>query len=75
VIIDFLAHLTQLMTPMPLAADDVIDARWVTESGLSDLDLADGLVPILQRARQIHRGELRGGLYDVSVAGCDFIPR
>ena len=73
VIIDFLAHLTQLTPIKPVAADDVLDARWVTEFELSGLGLAEGLLPILQRARKIYRGELQGGLYDVSGTGSDFL--
>lgn len=74
VIMDFLAHLTQFNATTPIAADDVIDARWVTETELSGLDLAEGLLPILQRARQIHQGELQGGLHDVSGTKSDFLP-
>ncbi len=75
VIMDFLAHLSQSIPPKPRAADDVLDARWVAESDFIQLDLAEGLLPILQRARQIYRGELQGGLYDVSEVGSDFLPR
>ncbi|MEE9344637.1 MAG: NUDIX hydrolase [Methylococcales bacterium] len=74
VIIDFLAHLTQSIPTTPVAADDVLDARWVTELELSRLDLAEGLLPILQRARQMHRNDLHNGLYDVSGMGADFLP-
>jgi ADP-ribose pyrophosphatase YjhB (NUDIX family) len=75
VIMDYLAHLTQSDAVTPIAADDVSDARWVTETELAGLDVAEGLLPILQRARQVHQGELRGGLYDVSGMRSDFLPR
>ncbi len=74
VIMDFLAHLSQLIPTTPIAADDVIDARWVTDLELPGLDLAEGLLPILQRARRVHRGELQGGLYDVNGTESDFLP-
>ncbi|MEE9412469.1 MAG: NUDIX domain-containing protein [Methylococcales bacterium] len=74
VIMDFLAHLTLSVAAIPIAADDVSDARWVTETELTGLDLAEGLLPILQRARQIHRGELQGGLHDLSGTQSDFLP-
>lgn len=74
VIMDFLAHLTESIPTKPVAADDVLDARWVTELELSGLDLAEGLLPILQQARQMHRNDLHNGLYDVSGMGTDFLP-
>ncbi|MEE9424319.1 MAG: NUDIX domain-containing protein [Methylococcales bacterium] len=75
VIMDFLAHLTQSVVATPIAADDVSDARWVTQLELAELDVAEGLLPILQRARQIHQGELQGGLYDVTGMKSDFLPQ
>lgn len=75
VIVDFLAHLTHSSPVVPIAADDVLDARWVDESELPDLDLADGLLPILQSARMIHRNQVQAGLYDVSGTQSDFVPK
>ncbi len=74
VILDFLAHLLHADPITPVAADDVLDARWVAEVELSELDLAEGLLPILERARLIHRQEIQTGLYDSSGAGSDFLP-
>ncbi len=73
VIMDFLAHLSDSSLTIPVAADDVLDARWVAESELFELELAEGLLPILQRARLIYRLQLQTGLHDLSGTESDFL--
>lgn len=77
IIIDFLARLIQSDTHKlsPVAGDDVVDARWVSETNLNDLELAEGLMPILDKARLIVEGKIPAGLYDQTGSGFDFIPR
>ena len=77
VIMDFLAHLSHPddgNSTTPVAADDVLDARWVTECELSELDVADGLLPIIESARLIRREQIRAGLHDFSGDQSDFLP-
>lgn len=76
VIMDFLAHLSRpdADSMIPVAADDVLAARWVAESELIGLGVAEGLLPIIERARLIHRNQMRAGLYDLSGSQSDFLP-
>jgi len=74
VIIDFLAQLADPnQTHHLIAADDASDARWLAEDELDQLPIAHGLLPILERARLVHRGE-KLGLVDADGLGTDFIP-
>ncbi len=72
-IVDFLARLTDPRRPEARPADDVTAAAWIAEEELSDYPLAEGLLPILERARMAHRGE-KIGLIDATGRGTDFIP-
>jgi len=72
-IVDFLAQLTDSNAVQPRAGDDVLAAAWMAPACLQDYPIAEGLHPILERARRAHRGE-RLGLHDVSGTGSDFIP-
>ncbi|HFD12673.1 MAG TPA: NUDIX domain-containing protein [Crenotrichaceae bacterium] len=74
VIMDFLAHLNQVDVVNPVAADDVLDARWVAESDLAGVDLAEGLWPILRTACLMRRHQVQAGLRDISGAESDFLP-
>jgi hypothetical protein len=73
VIVDFLGRLAD---PNPTAirpADDAAACAWVAESELVQYPIAEGLLPILQRARRACRGEALG-LADVAGLGRDFMP-
>ncbi len=72
-IVDFLARLTDPRQAEARPADDVTAAAWVAEEELDDYSVAEGLLPILERARLAHRGEPLG-LVDVRGDGTDFIP-
>ncbi len=72
VIVDFLGFLDQIDPPPPMAADDALAAAWVPEDRLSCYELAEGLVPILQRAVSLWKGQ-KGGLFDFSGDGTDFV--
>ncbi|MDD5035960.1 MAG: NUDIX domain-containing protein [Methylococcaceae bacterium] len=72
-IVDFLAHLIDPDRNDILPADDASAAAWVAETELADYPIAEGLLPILQRAIRAHRGE-RLGLIDIEGLGTDFIP-
>ena len=77
IIIDFLARLNQPDRDelSPVAGDDVVDARWVSEADLNTLEIAEGLMPILEKARLIVENKIPAGLYDQTGSGFDFIPR
>jgi len=72
VIIDFLASLRETASSEFGPADDVLAAEWVAESRLCDYEIAEGLLPILKRARQAQRGE-NVGLDDQMGGGTDFM--
>jgi 8-oxo-dGTP diphosphatase len=73
VIVDFLARLAKPNHTEVLPADDAIAAAWVKEDELNAFPIAEGLLPILERARRAHCGE-KLGLVDVEGRGIDFIP-
>jgi len=73
IIIDFLAHLAEPDQTALRPADDASAAAWVGEDELSQYPIAEGLLPILERARLACRGEALG-LCDVAGLGTDFIP-
>jgi len=73
VIIDFLATLQDPARTECLPADDVLAVEWVSCQRLADYDTVEGLLPILERARRVWRGE-KMGLHDESGNGTDFIP-
>ncbi|GAB4351724.1 MAG: hypothetical protein Kow0060_01170 [Methylohalobius crimeensis] len=70
-IVDFLGFVDG-EGPPPRAADDALAAAWVPPEEWSDYELAEGLAPILTRARQLWRGR-HGGLVDVTGQGTDFL--
>ena len=72
VIIDFLARLADPAQTAIKPADDASAAAWVAENELNNYPIAEGLLPILARARLAHRGEALG-LVDVDGLGTDFI--
>ncbi len=73
VIVDFLARISNFNQAEIQSADDASAAAWVAEDELSQYPIADGLLPILERARLAHRGESLG-LGDAEGLGTDFIP-
>ncbi len=73
VIVDFLAYLANANQTNIQPADDASAAAWVAENKLKEYAIAEGLLPILERARLAHRGE-NIGLGDVGGLGTDFIP-
>lgn len=89
VIIDFIAALTDPKQSQAKPADDAADCAWVAEEELGDYLVAEGLLPILERARQTwrrsknrppHGAECVGafnragsGLVDMDGSGTDFI--
>lgn len=73
VIIDFLARLADPDQTAIKPADDASAAAWVAESELADYPIAEGLLPILARARLAHRGA-KLGLMDRDGLGTDFFP-
>lgn len=72
VILDFLAT-AQAPNAQPHAADDVSEARWVALDELDGYAIAEGFLPILQRAERARRGESLG-LHDTEGGGTDFLP-
>ena len=72
VIVDFLARLADPSQISVRPADDVTDAAWIAAKDLADYPVAEGLLPILERARQAHRGAAMG-LADSVGAGTDFL--
>ena len=73
VIIDFLVYLQNPAKAEAQSADDASACAWVAEDELDLYPVAEGLLPILQRARRAARGEAVG-LADYSGLGTDFIP-
>ncbi len=73
VIIDFLAQLKDPSQTAIRPADDAAACAWVDETELDQYPIAEGLLPILKRARLAHRGA-RLGLADAAGLGTDFIP-
>ena len=73
VIIDFLAYLNNPANTNITPADDASAAAWVAETELGDYPIAEGLLPILKRARLAFRGE-KLGLADMEGLATDFIP-
>ena len=73
IIIDFLAFLNDQAQTAISPADDASAAAWVAESELNQYPIAEGLLPILKRARLAYRGE-QLGLADIQGLGTDFIP-
>lgn len=73
VVIDFLARLQDPANTACHPADDVLEVAWVAEHRLGDYHIAEGLLPILERARRALRGEALG-LQDRQESGTDFIP-
>lgn len=73
IIVDFLAALQDPERTDCHPDDDVVAAVWSPYERLSEFDIADGLLPILERARRAQRGEDLG-LKDISGKGSDFIP-
>lgn len=73
IIVDFLARLDSPEYSEIRPADDASAAAWVAENELYQYPIAEGLLPILQRARLAHRGE-KLGLVDVEGLGTDFVP-
>lgn len=73
VIIDFLAELRSPVPAVPIPAGDVVDARWVEAVEVSGLDLVKGLAPILEVALVMRHSSERGGLWDQSGGGLDFL--
>ena len=74
VIVDFLARLADPARIAIKPADDACDAAWVAENELGKYLVAEGLLPILVRARLAHRGE-KLGLVDGDGCGTDFMPQ
>jgi len=73
IIIDFLAYLNDPSQTAISPDDDASAAAWVAEDELDQYPIAEGLLPILARARLAHRGETLG-LTDVAGLGSDFFP-
>jgi 8-oxo-dGTP diphosphatase len=73
VIVDFLATLVDPNQTDIRPADDASSAAWVAEGQLAAYPIAEGLLPILGRARLAHRGE-KLGLSDPTGRCTDFIP-
>lgn len=73
VIIDFLGRLTETHSIPARAGDDAIDAAWIADSELSGYPIAEGLLPIIDRARLAHRG-IALGLESTVPAQSDFLP-
>lgn len=73
VIVDFLARLDNPNQTEVKPSDDARAAAWVAENELNDYPIAEGLLPILARARLAHRGE-KLGLADLEGFGTDFMP-
>lgn len=72
-IVDFLARIADPNHTTPNPSDDATEAAWVEEAELSRYAIAEGLLPILKRARLAHRGSALG-LADADGLGTDFIP-
>jgi ADP-ribose pyrophosphatase YjhB (NUDIX family) len=73
VIVDFLARLADGSTQEASAGDDATDLAWIAESDLPNYPVADGLLPIIEKARLAHRGSSLG-LHCGDETNTDFIP-
>lgn len=73
VILDFLGRPVEGSALECRPADDALDAAWVAPEALASMELAEGLLPIVQRARRACRGEALG-LADPCDGATDFIP-
>lgn len=73
VIIDFLAYLQTSGQTALRPADDAAACAWVADNELGQYPIAEGFLPILERAKRARRGETLG-LVDISGCGTDFIP-
>lgn len=73
-IVDFLARIDEEAHNPPIPGDDALDAAWLAETDIPHHPLADGLAPILARARRIRAGGGSGGLVDGTGRGTDFLP-
>lgn len=74
IIIDFLARLDAGGDCELRASDDATEAAWVAESDLSNYLIADGLLPIIERARLAHRGAVLGLYGNGRFSNTDFMP-
>lgn len=72
VIIDFLARLHDTEPESAIAADDATAAAWISEAQLPNYEIAEGLLPIIERARLAQRGVAIG--LASCAAATDFIP-
>jgi ADP-ribose pyrophosphatase YjhB (NUDIX family) len=73
VIVDFLGRLADPSQTAIRPADDASACAWVAEADLDQYPIAEGLLPILRRARRAWRGETLG-MVDVAEGGTDFMP-
>jgi ADP-ribose pyrophosphatase YjhB (NUDIX family) len=73
VIIDFLAYLENPAQTAAQPADDAAACAWVAEHELHLYPIAEGFLPILERARRVRRGECLG-LADINGKHTDFLP-
>ncbi|MFA5984553.1 MAG: NUDIX hydrolase [Methylococcaceae bacterium] len=73
VIIDFLAQLQNIELSQATAQSDVLAADWFAMADLKQLNLVIGLMPILEKAYQIHCGGKLLGLQDKQQLGTDFV--
>ena len=71
-IVDFLAYLIDPKQTAIHPADDASAAAWVAKADLHQYSIAEGLLPILEKARRAQRGETFG-LADMSGLGTDFL--
>lgn len=71
IVIDFLGRL-QSEPDLAIAADDAKALAWVASGQLGAYPIADGLLPIIESARQVHRG-VRAGLEDRPGLATDFV--
>lgn len=71
IVIDFLGHL-QSDPALASAADDAGALAWVASDELAGYPVAEGLLPIIERARQVHRGAA-AGLEDRSGVSTDYV--
>ncbi len=73
VILDFLGRPAEGSESCCRPADDALDVAWVAEEDLVAYSLAEGLLPILHRARKAWRGEPLG-FADPNAKATDFLP-
>ena len=74
IVIDFLGHLQPGSSQVARAADDAMDVDWIAETDLSQYPLAEGLLPIIEKARLAHRGAALGLVPRIPHAPADFLP-